>query len=358
MNGIIEHIDVHLFSYIFLFCSLFFLTTAIFVKKIWFRIIYIILFSIFIALGVTEFVLYFSMRPAEIESVKDNQFEIDNKKEVIRCARFIDKYKRDFFCFNENIDFELKNSGNEMIGEAKYSIFTNDFRQTACNLNGEKAYVFLGCSFTFGEFLNDNETLPYNFSKLLNFESNVLNCGVRGHGSNRALSILNSGIINRINNNAKTEHFFYSLISDHIRRNFRVAAGDSSSDNWLYKDGKWTRVSQPFGNIKVLFAKSYIFRKIFVDLIEKKYSNFYAYYLIDSLAEIDKIIKDKYNSKLTIVVWPEFTEKFISKLKETNMDLVFLPKDFRKYEKGYYEHPNPKSNEEIAEILYNHINKK
>ncbi|MDD3053492.1 MAG: hypothetical protein PHG84_03710 [Endomicrobiaceae bacterium] len=298
------------------------------------------------------------MRPVDVESVKNNQFEIDNKKEVIRCARFIDKYKRDFFCFNENIDFELKNDSNKLIAESKYSIFTNGFRQTACNLNAEKTYVFLGCSFTFGEFLNDNETLPYNFSKLLNFESNVLNCGVRGHGTNRTLSILNSGIINRINNNAKVEHFFYSIINDHIRRNFRVTAGDSSSDNWLYKDGKWTRVSQPFGNIKVFFAKSYIFRKIFVDLIEKKYSNFYAYYLIDSLVEIDKIIRDEYNSKLTIIVWPEFTEKFITKLKETNIDLVFLPKDFKKYEKGYYEHPNPKSNEEIAEILYNHINKK
>jgi len=353
--NIAEHIAVHEFAYLFLLCGFSFLTAAVFVKNVFFRIICLVFFSVFTALSVTEFVLYSAMRQVFTESVKNIKFEPDNKKEVVKCARFVDKNKRDFFCFNENIDYELKNRDNKLLGIAEYSLVTNGFRQTQCDETGEKIYIFLGCSFTFGEFVNDNETLPYNFSKLMNFKANVLNLGVRGKGTNRALSILNSGIINKIDNNSKAGHFVYSLIGDGIRRNFRITEGDSSSDNWLYKNGKWERTPQPLGTVKLIFAKSYIFRKILLDLMERKYVNFYAYYLIDSLVEMDRIVKDKYNSKFTVIVWPEFGGKFIRTIKGKNLDLIFLPEKFRKYENGYYDHPNPKMNEEIAEILYNHI---
>lgn len=355
MVNILEHIAVHEFAYLFLLCGFFCLTAALFIKEILFKTACIVLFSVFIALSIAEFSLYYSMRPVFTESVKNINFEPDNKKEIVKCARFVDKNKRDFFCFNKNIDYELKNAGNKLLGIAEYTLFTNGFRQTRCDTKGLKTYIFLGCSFTFGEFVNDDETLPYNFSKLMNFEANVLNLGVRGKGTNRALSILNSGIINKIGNNTKAEHFIFSLIGDGIRRNFRLTEGDSSGDNWLYKNEKWSRVPQPLGMIKLIFARSYIFRRIFLEPLESKYVDFYAYYLIDSLVEMDRVIKDKYNSKLTVIIWPEFGGRFIRKIRETNLDLIFLPEEFRKYENGYYNHPNPKMNEETAEILYNHI---
>jgi len=360
IKTICEYLYTYEFMYIFLSLGLICLIFAIFLQKVYLRIIFLMFFSIFISLSVAEFVSSYSLMPIDIESVKNNEFQIDNKVRTVRCAKFLHKNSQMFFCYDKYIEIDLKSPDNKKLREVQYSIFSNGFRQTESNVNGKERYIFLGCSFTFGEFVNDKETLPYYFSKLNNFENYILNCGVRSHSTNRSLSILNSNFINDINNNKHIDHFFYSVINDHIRRNFRIAGRASSSDNWLYKNGKWKRVPQPFGKIKVIFANSYIFRKMFVDLIEKKYSNFYAYYLIDSLVEIDKIIKDKYNSKLTIIVWPEFTEKFITKLKETNIDLVFLPKYFieREYKAEFDEHPGPKANEEIAEILYNHINKK
>ena len=63
-------------------------------------------------------------------------------------------------------------------------------------------------------------------------------------------------------------------------------------------------------------------------------------------------------------MWNDHQEKYkrlCEKLKETNLDLIFLPEYFN--EKGSYKlehdgHPTAKANKEIAEILYNHINKK
>ena len=81
---------------------------------------------------------------------------------------------------------------------------------------------------------------------------------------------------------------------------------------------------------------------------------------------MNEIIEKEYNSKLTILVWPDrynkydrYTKRFINKLRETNLDLVFLPEYFNDKEKEYKIkndiHPTAKANEEIAEILYNHI---
>ena len=51
---------------------------------------------------------------------------------------------------------------------------------------------------------------------------------------------------------------------------------------------------------------------------------------------------------------------FIDKLKNTNLDLIFLDEKFSSHDKGYRikndSHPSAKANKEIAEILYNHIN--
>ena len=74
-----------------------------------------------------------------------------------------------------------------------------------------------------------------------------------------------------------------------------------------------------------------------------------------------KNLESSYSSKLTIIVWPDsYGERFTKKLEEKNFDLIFLPEYFALEEKGYKikndGHPTAKANEEIAQILYNHIN--
>ena len=66
---------------------------------------------------------------------------------------------------------------------------------------------------------------------------------------------------------------------------------------------------------------------------------------------------------MLLKVWPNYySEYFLKKLKSTNLDLIFLPNKFNSMRDGYEiqndGHPTAKANEEIAEILYNHINKK
>lgn len=238
----------------------------------------------------------------------------------------------------------------------------NIFRYTRGNHNADENYVFLGCSFTFGDGLNEDQTLPYYFSKLMKFKKNVLNCGSNGRSSNLALNIVESDIINCfVNKNSRTKYFIYYMIKDHAYRNFRISFG--GGDNWLYCNGKWERVKQPFGVLKKMFAGSYIFNKVFLNFIEQHNSLYYGKYLIESLNRIKKTVETKYGGKLIIIVWPDFEDRslFVRELKKTDLDLIFLPEYFRENKKYLIEndwHPNAKSNEELAQILMNHINKK
>jgi len=207
----------------------------------------------------------------------------------------------------------------------------------------------------FGEGVNDNQTLPYYFSKLMNFETNVLNCGVQGHGTNTSLNILNSDIINDYLKDAKTEYFFYSLIDDHIYRNFRVTV---PGDCWLYTDNKWFVVNQLFGKMKDIFKKSYIFRKIFLNIIDSYNKKTYINYLVDSLNQMDKIIREKYKSKLIIIKWRSVSDVLVKAMQNANLKFILLPGYSE--ENGYMikndGHPSARVNEEIAQILYNNIN--
>ncbi|MDD2524315.1 MAG: hypothetical protein PHT81_05675 [Endomicrobiaceae bacterium] len=242
--------------------------------------------------------------------------------------------------------------------DVRYSLYDGNIRYTKCDVNSKISYIFLGCSFTFGDGVNDNQTLPYCFSKKTAFKFNVLNCGVQGHASNTAINILNGRLIENSCRNSEIKNFFYVLILDHISRNFRIL---DPSDAKRYKESKLKYIYQPYGRIKIIFARSHIFRKIFLPAIDSHNWQFYNDYMIESLSEINGIVKNKYNSKLTIVIWPEFKQVFVDELKNRGFDVILLPEYFNSESLGYRishdRHPSAKVNEEIAGILYNHINK-
>lgn len=351
------------FVFAFLFCSIIFLLISIFTERRIIKKIFIVLFSVFFALFSFELVLSFFNDKINMNFHKtyintENILEIKKDKHIKILSN------------NKTYEFYNKNFNNDIfknyaiIFDSEYSIYRNThFRFTKCNIGAKQTYVFLGCSFVFGLGLDDDKTLPCCFSKKFNFKKNVVNCSVSGQSTNTALNILNNYTFEKlIQKNSKIKHCFYFLIKDHIYRNFRYEDNAACIDGYLYKDNKWY-IPTALGKIKYIFARSYIFRKVFLPVIDGYFEQYYEDYMIKSLEEINTMVERKYNSKLTIVVWTEFlSESFVNKLKKTELDLIFLLEYFNSEEDGYKikhdGHPTAKANEEIAEILYNHINNK
>ncbi|GEM_PF-870001 len=360
---LIVTVSDYLFLFIFFFGCFVFLVLSFYAKNKILKNTALICFSVFFVFCFFELMFAFQMDVFKYSEPDKELIEnIDNFHVEHKIYIQDNKGQRKRYLFQKESEKEefLSKKQYKIIYDVDYSMLGKFFRYTKGNISSENAYVFLGCSFTFGDGLKDDQTLPYYFSKLNNFNSNVLNFGVIGKSTNFGLNILNSNIINKYLTKAKNIHFIYSLISDQAFRNFNFDLYDRS-DDWIYKDRKWMRIKQPFETVQIIFAKSYIFRKIFLPLIDDSNSDFYENYIINSLNEIRKIAKNKYNAEFTIIVWPSIEINFKTKLAIEKFDIIELPEYFEPHEAGspyrilYDDHPTAKANEEIAEILDEHL---
>lgn len=73
--------------------------------------------------------------------------------------------------------------------------------------------IFLGCSITFGEGVNDSETLPYQFGALEHIST--LNLGGIGYGTHHVYKLF---LDNYARENNKNRLFLYTMIPDHVLR--------------------------------------------------------------------------------------------------------------------------------------------
>ena len=78
------------------------------------------------------------------------------------------------------------------IYKAEYTIDSNLLRETLSAETGP-TIAFFGDSFTFGEGVNDAETLPQAFADLLGRRERVLNLGFSGYGPHQFLAELQTG---------------------------------------------------------------------------------------------------------------------------------------------------------------------
>ena len=81
----------------------------------------------------------------------------------------------------------------------------------------EACVVFFGDSFTFGEGLNDTETMPYRAGAIGGGRFEVYNFGFRGYGPHPMLSALQHGRVASILK-CRPTHVIYTATPDHVNR--------------------------------------------------------------------------------------------------------------------------------------------
>jgi hypothetical protein len=80
--------------------------------------------------------------------------------------------------------------------------------------------LFFGDSFTFGQGLNDHQTLPFQVSIKSNHQYRAFNFGVMGYGAHQMLSALQHGLVDDAMScdRARVSDVLYQAIPDHVRR--------------------------------------------------------------------------------------------------------------------------------------------
>jgi hypothetical protein len=97
-----------------------------------------------------------------------------------------------------------------------YTIGSNLLRETHSVETGP-AIVFFGDSFTFGEGLNDADTLPQLFADLLGRKQRVLNLGFSGYGPPQFLAELQTGRFDGVIG-AQPRLFIFMTMAEHAER--------------------------------------------------------------------------------------------------------------------------------------------
>jgi hypothetical protein len=112
-------------------------------------------------------------------------------------------------------------AGGDTIVNAHYTLIadttprgmTYNHRTGYSNPQSRREAVFMGCSFTFGENIDDSASLPYLFGKIANISSRNLGCP--GYGLNHVFQICRMKY-GGMHNEGRV--FVYSLLSDHFYR--------------------------------------------------------------------------------------------------------------------------------------------
>lgn len=129
--------------------------------------------------------------------------------------------------------------------DVTYSIDSNGLRVAPPwhKENLARTVLFFGCSFTFGDGLRDNETLPYQVGELSGGHYRTFNFGFPAYNPAHMLTQLEQGVVRRVVDTTP-QYAFYVAIPTHVARVAgRVAWGNHApkyaldADGKLYRDG-------------------------------------------------------------------------------------------------------------------------
>jgi hypothetical protein len=111
----------------------------------------------------------------------------------------------------------------DLLYDVTYTIGANGLRVSSPDGDAapqQRCIPFFGCSFTFGQGLEDDQTLPFQVDLRSDGRHRTFNFGVMGYGAHQMLSALQHGLVDEAMRCDPTEvsHVVYQAISDHVRR--------------------------------------------------------------------------------------------------------------------------------------------
>ncbi len=190
------------------------------------------------------------------------------------------------------------------IGKIPYiNLLTPDRFRPPVGVNyNKRPIIILGCSFAFGQYLNENQTLGY---KLANYSHRpVYNYAVCGKGIQNALFILQNKLYDT--SIKDPEFIIYVMMSDHIRRLYtNVCMGDfvGYPDYRIDKNGN-IKLYRDYFPVYRQFYTFYYFNNLFYKYILRKNYKRHNLYINAYFEEMNKEIKKQFpNIKFVILIY-------------------------------------------------------
>ena len=292
------------------------------------------------------------------------------------------KTRQPFLFLKPNIfvDVERKTMTGMQIYKTRY---TTDEKSRRLIINkiqegdSKRNAIFLGCSFTWGTGVADDETFPYYFSRYReNF--NVYNLGIYSAGANDILDDLRN--FERLNDISKNGGVvLYTALNDHIERSVcSYNCYSKSYRDWILKKSNYQydpqnqvlinrgsfEESRPVSNmIFGLLTKIGLVDSITIPF---KLSDQQIELYVMMVAEMKKTAKDKFNAEFYYTMYPghyENWDRIKPLLRKYGIKFLDLSKiDFEKATNKRHKiildgHPTKLSNYLYASLLHHQLPK-
>ena len=285
---------------------------------------------------------------------------------------------------NQKLSFE-----GQLIYDATYTIGPNGLRISSSPAEGRNSspecILFFGDSFTFGQGVEDHETLPFQVSAKVPDRYRTYNFGVMGYGPHQMLSALQHGLVDDAVqcDRAQVSQVFYQGITDHVGRSaglvwwnkrraprYLLTPDGAVSLEGSFEDGddfgKGKFLNQMFWT---LITKSMLYRSIIQDRYTKRYSREDIDLYLAIIAEAQRVVRADFpHAEFHVLWWDEDdinNEAIKGGLKEKGIN-VHLMSDilpnykvdalnlaYRLHERD--AHPNALANELIAKYVVSQI---
>ena len=248
----------------------------------------------------------------------------------------------------------------ETIYRVRYTIDDKGRRLTPGDASGP-TWVFMGCSYTFGEGVNDSETLPSYFSADMGNHENVLNLAFQGYGPHQMLRLLETEPRSMP---AHADHVIYQAIFYHVRRSAGRAEWDLSGPRYRI-DGDSVVYTGPFYGRRTRTAIQMLRQSDFLSFVST------ALYFNERFDARDlelygriveqsaRAAKRRLGADFTILYWDDTTSlarQVLKRLTVTGLPLVrvstIIPRsEWTSVRLPNDLHPGPEANRRIAAWL-------
>lgn len=213
----------------------------------------------------------------------------------------------------------------EVLYAATYTIGPNGLRISSPPADdhaaspGAECIPFFGDSFTFGQGLDDRQTLPFQVDVQSDDRYRTFNFGVMGYGAHQMLSALQHGLVDDAMrcDPTRVSHVLYQAITDHVRR----AAGrawwitrgpryDLTQDGGVRPDGHFEDGRRHEKTLAQLVGNQVLKSEIYDAVVQGKYVHKYSRETIDLylgiVAEARDLVHANYPcAEFHVLLWDE-----------------------------------------------------
>lgn len=242
----------------------------------------------------------------------------------------------------------------------------------------QNSILFFGGSYTFGAYVNDDETLPYQVGIKLARQYHIYNFGFNGYGPHHLLAALDSSFI--VDTVVEPPQYaIYQAIPDHVCRIAGLRPYSKRDPKYVFDKQKEIKFAGHFDDQPGTIPQNYLLQKL------QGYLNKSFFYTLLMKSRKDREVNDgdidlflgiianaeqhleRYYPDISfhIIIWDDHSKistRIVQGLSKNNMiHLVteIIP-DYQEKRSAYMalEHPTSLAYETVAEYIVHHIVKK